>query len=259
MTIAITGSNGFIGRILLRSIPKAHGIDRYYEKDLINNYLSFIKPTVVFHVGACSDTLNNNAEYMMTRNYLSTKWIVDWCVQNNAKIIYSSSASCYGVNGQHPSNLYGWSKYIGEQYVLDNGGVSLRYFNVYGEGEDHKGKMASFIYQNYNKESIGVFKGNPSRDFVYIDDVITANLSAMNIYDQIKGLYFDVGTGDSVLYETLCNLMNKPYSYLKSHDIPIGYQYHTKANEDNFLPNWKPVFDIEYGVNKYLKYLHGKG
>ena len=109
----------------------------------------------VFHVGACSDTLETNVDYMMTRNYESTKIIMDWCVKNNKPMIYSSSAANYGTNNLYPSNLYGWSKYVGEGYVISNGGIALRYFNVYGPGEEDKGKMASVAYQMFIKNTKG--------------------------------------------------------------------------------------------------------
>ena len=70
-------------------------------------------------------------------------------------IIYSSSAANYGINNRYPSNLYGWSKYAAECYVVANGGIALRYFNVYGPGEEFKGNMASVAYQAYktNKQN----------------------------------------------------------------------------------------------------------
>jgi len=101
------------------------------------------------------NTLETNVEYMMTRNYESTKIMMDWCIENNKPMIYSSSAANYGTNGKYPANLYGWSKYVAEGYVISNGGIGLRYFNVYGPGEEDKGKMASVAYQMFVKHNKG--------------------------------------------------------------------------------------------------------
>ena len=258
MKVLITGHNGFIGKALSNVIENFIGIDGYYTQDFIIDFLNTEKPNIIFHVGACSDTLCSDVPYMMHQNYLSTKTIIDWCVQNDCKMIYSSSASCYGVNGLHPSNLYGWSKYIAEQYVISNGGLALRYFNVYGYDESHKGRMASFIYQNHKKDSIGLFTGNPSRDFVYIDDVISANLFALDNYDSIKGSFFDVGYGQPVTYEAICNILGKEFYYLDDKLIPNGYQFYTKANSKNFIPNWKPKYNIQDGISKYMDNLNGQ-
>jgi ADP-L-glycero-D-manno-heptose 6-epimerase len=112
----------------------------------------------IFHVGACSNTLETDVNYMMTRNYESTKIISDFCSENDIPLIYSSSAANYGNNQEFPSNLYGWSKYVAEQHVIQNGGVALRYFNVYGPGEEHKGKMSSVAYQMMMKHFMGLLR-----------------------------------------------------------------------------------------------------
>jgi ADP-L-glycero-D-manno-heptose 6-epimerase len=150
MKVLITGHKGFVGKNLFKEFVSVIGIDKRYDESYINNFLNIHQPDVVFHIGACSDTLCTDIEYMMERNYLSTKWITNWCINNNKKIIYASSAAVYGFDGNKPSNLYGWSKLMGEDYVVAKGGIALRYFNVYGPGEEHKGKMASMIYQNLN-------------------------------------------------------------------------------------------------------------
>ena len=133
--------------------------------------------SAVFHVGACSNTLETNVNYIMLVNYEFTKHLSDLCLTNNVPMIYSSSAANYGTNGEYPSNLYGWSKYVGEGYVVSNGGIGLRYFNVYGPGEENKGIMASVAYQmnmkKENHEGIYLFPKKPTRDFVYVKDVVS--------------------------------------------------------------------------------------
>ena len=107
---------------------------------------------------------------MMLLNYEVTKYITDLCYEHMIPLVYSSSAANYGTNEQYPSNLYGWSKYAGEGYVVSRGGVALRYFNVYGPGEEDKGRMASVAYQMYkryqNGDEIKLFPKKPLRDFV---------------------------------------------------------------------------------------------
>mgnify|MGYP000722028355 FL=1 len=154
MKAAITGYRGFIGRRLLSFFDLSVGIEEGHTKDELYQTLSDFKPDVVFHIGACSDTLVSDVNYIMQTNYISTKWISDWCYDNKVKLIYASSASVYGTNGDNPTNLYGWSKLLGEDYVINKGGIALRYFNVYGPGEEHKGKMASMIYQNIKKLTV---------------------------------------------------------------------------------------------------------
>ena len=150
--VIITGSKGFIGKslsyqlnrdgYLVHSFDDSYFLNENWCEELLKT-LNSLNYDAIFHVGACSDTLETNVEYMMTRNYESTKIMMDWCIENNKPMIYSSSAANYGTNGKYPANLYGWSKYVAEGYVISNGGIGLRYFNVYGPGEEDKGKMAS--------------------------------------------------------------------------------------------------------------------
>ena len=134
--ILVTGSNGFIGKNLSQYLTqldhKLGLLDAEYlreedwEKSLLME-LDRINPNIIFHVGACSNTLETNIQLMLEQNYQSTKLISDWCSERKRKLIYSSSAANYGVNGKYPSNLYGWSKYVAEDYVRKSGGVALRY------------------------------------------------------------------------------------------------------------------------------------
>ena len=154
MKILVTGAKGFIGKQLFNqlSLDASHnvlGIDDEYLsdnwKENIDKILKSHDPDVIFHVGACSDTLEQDVNYMMVRNYESTKLLADWCKSKNKKIIYSSSAANYGTNGDYPANLYGWSKYVAEDYIVHTGGIALRYFNVYGPGEENKGRIKKFF------------------------------------------------------------------------------------------------------------------
>lgn len=264
----ITGSLGFIGKNLKKEIQKDFEIfeineDIFRNENWINVlsiYLNHLECDVVFHIGACSNTLETNANYMMERNYEFSRIVSDHCKSKNIPLIYSSSAANYGVNNQYPSNLYGWSKYIAEQYIIKNDGIALRYFNVYGEGEEEKQRMASIAYQMFikykNGEEIKLFPKKPSRDFVYVKDVLSANIFAYNNYSELKGKYYDVGSGESRTFEDVLKIMEIPFTYVEESNIPKGYQFYTRSNKEKWMPNWNPRYNIELGLKEYLTYLN---
>lgn len=264
MVILVTGYKGFIGKNLLHE-PNHSFLkidDEYFsEKNpqkFIEEFLDLNKPDVIFHVGACSDTLNTDVNFMMERNYLSTKWFMDWCVRNNKKMIYSSSAAVYGENGIYPSNLYGWTKLLGEEYVIRNNGLALRYFNVYGPGEEHKNNMTSMVYKIMKSKEVKLFPKKPQRDFVYITDVIRANYYALEYYHALRGKSYEVGTGQSFYFETICEELGIPFSYLDERDIPSGYQLNTKSLYENHMGGWQPNINLYDGIKLYKDYYKDK-
>lgn len=266
--VLLTGSEGFIGKNLKEELES-----RGYEISEINEdifdskswkvdlllFLERTKPEVIFHVGACSDTLEQNVNYMMILNYEFTKELVDWSMQNNSQLIYSSSAASYGEEGLYPSNLYGWSKYVAEQYVISNNGIALRYFNVYGPKEEHKGKMASVAYQSFVKNLDGqkckLFPKKPTRDFVYVKDVVSANLFASENYRELNKKYYDVGSGESRSFEDVMNNLEIPFEYHHEEVIPKGYQFYTCSDKTKWMPNWKAEYNLEKGIKDYKGYL----
>lgn len=263
----VTGSKGFIAKNLLNEIENGFHIltidEDIFEKntwisDLTNKVENF-NPDVIFHIGACSDTLETDVNYMMTRNYEFTRILSDYCRHNNRKMIYSSSAANYGTNNLYPSNLYGWSKYVAENYVIKNGGIGLRYFNVYGPLEDHKGKMASVAYQMLEKQKKGqeikIYPLKPQRDFVYVKDVVSANLFADAWYDDYAGMWYEVGSGDARTFEDVLDILKIKYEYMQENEIPNGYQFFTKSNSDLWMHGWTPKYNLESGLNDYLKTL----
>jgi ADP-L-glycero-D-manno-heptose 6-epimerase len=164
------------------------------------------------------------------------------------------------VNNKNPSNLYGWSKYAAEDIVINNGGVALRYFNVYGPGEEHKGQMASVAYQMWTKivngEEVKLFPQSPRRDFVYIKDVISANLFAYDNYHSLDmRSYYEVGLGVSHLFESVLEELHIPFTYHTVDCIPKGYQFYTASNRDKWMPNWLPRYSLRRGLGVYLEYL----
>lgn len=265
--ILITGTEGFIGKNLKKKLENNHSITEINEfffendnwTDKLVDMLDTENPEIIFHIGACSDTLETRVNYIMKLNFEVTKRLVDWTRNNNKKLIYSSSAANYGENNLYPSNLYGWSKYVAEQYVISNNQIALRYFNVYGPYEDHKGKMASVAYnffvKNKNNEICKLFPRKPMRDFVYIEDVIFANIFAMKNYDTLNKQYYEVGCGVARTFEDVLNILNIPYDYTDESLIPKGYQYYTCSNKNYWMEGWTPKYQLEDGLKEYLDYL----
>lgn len=267
--IIITGSNGFIGsnlinhlislgEFIIHEINEDIFISSTWKKDLEKIIIDF-KPEFVFHVGACSNTLETDVNYIMVRNVEFTKNLCDLSKKYLFNIIYSSSASVYGSNNTHPSNLYGWTKYISEFFIKKTNGISLRYFNVYGPGEEHKGNMSSIIYQSYIKhkkgEIVRLFPGSPKRDFIYINDVVLSNIYALQNFKTLIGGTYEVGTGVSNTFEKKLQTLDIPFGYYDYLDIPDGYQFLTCSSKENWMPGWLPIFDLEKGLNHYKNYL----
>jgi ADP-L-glycero-D-manno-heptose 6-epimerase len=266
--VMLTGHAGFIGRAILKRCHE-EGFDiclveaDIFESEVwdleLSQSLNDYHPDAVIHVGASSSTLENRVNFTFERNFMSTSIISNWCLENGSKLIYSSSAASYGQNGRFPSNLYGWSKFSAERVVVANKQVALRYFNVYGPGEDDKGKMSSVLLQAFidyrNGRKPMLFPGNPRRDFVYIEDVVSANLYALENYEYSKGSYFDVGSGEARSFEEFLTLAKIDFEYLEVNKIPNGYQFFTVADKKKFLLNWKPTYQIEDGVAAYMDYL----
>jgi ADP-L-glycero-D-manno-heptose 6-epimerase len=245
MKILLTGYDGFIGSHLKKELSKNHKlilVERDSDRDWVESVIS--ECDVVVHQGAISDTMNYDVNEMMAQNFEFSKFIFD--IACNKKIIYASSAACYG-----PKSIYAWSKYCAEQYGLyrvDNF-IALRYFNVYGPGEEHKGAMASVALQAMKKKSMELFPKFPKRDFVFIGDIVDANIHA--IVNEVDSGVYDVGTSDSRSFEDVCDILGIPYTYKDESDIPKHYQYHTKADFNKWLPNWKPKYNIEDGLRLY--------
>jgi len=177
------------------------------------------KPEAIFHQGACSDTMESDGRYMMENNYRYTLELFNWAQELGIPLICASSAATYGAHTtfiedrqyEGPLNVYGYSKFLFDQVLrhkMAKGEVkapviNLRYFNVYGPHEQHKGRMASVAFHQFfqmRKEGhvrlfegcLGYANGAQERDFVYVDDVIAVNL---HFFDKpVTGIY-NCGTG----------------------------------------------------------------
>lgn len=262
--ILITGNDGFIGSSLLSEIKSAYSeiFDEIYlfEKsdidinsqwaDDLKNLVS--KSNTIIHIGADSSTQNPNFNEVLFYNYYFSKKLFDFVEGSDKKVIYSSSAACYGVDG-FPSTIYGWSKYLAEQYGVAKvkNFYALRYFNVYGPGESHKGKMASVACQvlSSKQDPFKLFPGKPKRDFVYIKDIVSANIHPI-LQETRPGVY-DVGTGEQHTFEKVLDLLGRDYEYFEETSIPENYQFSTLASKEKFMEGWSPKFNLETGIKQY--------
>jgi len=268
MRAIITGSKGFIGKAFAQATKDIFTEQILVDEEiLIGDWKTKIsnlfqdRPDVVFHFGACSDTSNFNLQEMMLKNVLTSNHLADLCATYRIPFIFSSSASVYGsimIDKEFENNLslYAYSKLIAEQYAIKSRGVALRYFNVYGHDERHKAKMSSVALQVSVHKAVYsgyfyLFPRKPRRDFVYIKDVISANLHAFENYDSLLGDYYDVGYGEARLFEDVLDIMGVKYRYRQMDCFPDYYQYYTRAGK--FMPDWSPDWSLEKGLADYMK------
>lgn len=232
----------------------------------------------VFHQGAITDTTVQDQKRMMKVNADSMRYILDACLYWKAKLVYASSAGVYGNSpppmreeeGLTPENIYGFSKLAMDRIALSFMEehpqikvVGLRYFNVYGPGEAYKNKSASMVYQLYLQIKQGkrprLFKwGEQKRDFVYIEDVIKANLLALE--KDVSGIY-NIATGNARSFNEIVALLNK---YLGTNynteyfDCPYDfYQNFTQADISKARRElgYEPLYNLEEGIKEYLERL----
>lgn len=242
------------------------------EYDVINLLNSHYD--IIFHQAAVSDTTVLNQEEVLKTNLSTFPLFLDYCKRNHSKLVYASSAGTYGNSsapnmvgqGEFPENVYGFSKLSMDlctrNFIKINPDVhvvGLRYFNVYGPGEIYKRRTSSMILQLarqaiFNKR-VKLFKyGEQKRDFVYIDDVVQANVNA--IYGK-PGIY-NVGTGKSrtfleIIQNLELNLQTKiPIDFI---DNPYTfYQNNTLADLSDTFDSikYKPMYSLEEGVKHYI-------
>jgi ADP-L-glycero-D-manno-heptose 6-epimerase len=244
MYIVVTGAAGFVGSNIARALSERGEHDVIAVDDLkqgdkfanlvdcdIADYLDkddFLRElgngafdgsiAAILHQGACSDTTETDGRYMMQNNYRYSRELFEYCVDEEIPYIYASSAAVYGSGPEfredraceEPLNVYGYSKFLFDQYVRRNWAersaqvVGLRYFNVYGEREQHKGRMASVAFHFFNQYrasgkvklfagSGGYGNGEQRRDFVSVEDVVGVNLYFLD-HPRQSGI-FNVGTG----------------------------------------------------------------
>jgi len=257
---------GFEGEIISGDIN-----DKELLKDLEKNY----KFDYIFHQAAISDTTALEQDLMIKTNVNAYKDLLELAIKHNANMIYASSAATYGnaespqtVGKEMPQNVYGFSKlsmdHLSRQYMkkTDINIVGLRYFNVYGPREYFKNTTASMVLQFGHQILAGknpkLFEEshNILRDFIYIEDVIQANIKAMN--PKKSGIY-NVGTGKARSFQDIVDILQKELNTsLKCEYIPnpyIGrYQFHTEACIEitKYMLNYKPAYELEDGIKEYI-------
>ena len=309
--IVVTGAAGFIGSNIVKALNDRGRSDVLVVDDLsdgkkmfnladceIMDYLDkdiFIeaiakgkfdgKIEVIFHEGACSATTEWDGRFMMNNNYEYSKTLLHFCLQNNTQYIYASSASVYGGSSEFvenrevekPLNAYAYSKFLFDQYVRRLGQsscqvVGLRYFNVYGPREQHKGGMASvaFHFNNQIRENgvcrlfegyDGYENGGQERDFIFVDDVVKVNLWLWD-NPQISDI-FNCGTGNCQSFNDVAraviNYHNKgTIEYIPFPDSLKGaYQSYTQADISRLRAAGfsEPFKTVEQAIPEYMDWL----
>jgi ADP-L-glycero-D-manno-heptose 6-epimerase len=261
----VTGGAGFIGSNIVASLNEAGaadvvvndvlGADNAKWRNLAKRQLAdFVPPAdltrwldgrkldAVIHMGAISDTTASDGDLVMESNFRLSLRLLDWCTETGTPFIYASSAATYGEGTQgfdddwspeglrelRPMNLYGWSKHLFDQALVDRfvkkqtlppRWVGLKFFNVYGPNEYHKGAMASVLSKVFEGAKAGqpvrLFKshregiadGEQRRDFIYVDDVV-AVLRWLLDQSNVNGI-FNVGTGKAESFRDMITAMFK--------------------------------------------------
>lgn len=310
--IVVTGAAGFIGRNVVAALnERGHtnllltdilGTDEKWKNlrglkyedvlspdqllDLISNHPFRAKACI--HLGACSATTEKNADYLLENNYRYTRRLCEWSLANDIRFVYASSAATYGdgalgyndddalLDQLTPLNMYGYSKHMFDLWANRHGHlkkiVGLKYFNVYGPYEDHKGEMRSLVQKAYHqiKERgyIELFKshrpdykdGEQKRDFVYVKDAVDVTLF-FALESEAGGL-FNCGAGQARTWLDLAHALfaamgRKPdIRFIPMPEILQGkYQYFTQAEAAKLKAAGysKPFHSVEDGVRDYVK------
>lgn len=264
--------------------------DDFLQKILMGH--DFGPVSAVFHQGACSATTEWDGQFVMRNNFEYSKILLHWCQEKGAQFLYASSASVYGMGEEgfredrsceHPINMYAYSKFQFDQYVrsqkkLAHQVVGLRYFNVYGPGEGHKGSMASTPFHFNNQilsdgvaKLFGAFggyaEGEQRRDFVFVEDCVAVNMWFFENPD--KAGIFNLGTGQAqsfndvgravVSWHDAHSRAQATLEYVPFPDHLKGaYQCFTQADISALrAAGYSTKFHtVEEGVAKYLTWLN---
>ena len=315
--IVVTGGAGFIGSNVVSHLNslgesdilvcdrldnsvKWRNLDRirfadYVDKDDLFDYLGNAGVQAFIHMGARTDTMELDSRLIVEDNYQYSKVVWKWCHNTGTKLVYASSASVYGngalgfsedvnLDQSHALNPYAYSKLLFDRWVLRQNDVpshwrGVRFFNVYGYGEAHKGKMASVILQAardlLGAGRVRLFKsyrddypdGGQRRDFIHVDDAaeIVCSLAAN---DHVSNGFYNVGTGQARSFRDLAESVARALGRelrIEYVDMPEGleprYQYFTQADMTKLSSEgvrFAPV-SLEDGVSEYLSRLREDG
>lgn len=270
----------------------------FVHPEQLEEWLKANNPKVIFHMGAISSTTETNADAFVTHNINLSALLWTWCSEYNARLIYASSAATYGngslgfkddytmdfLKSLRPLNVYGWSKNTFDMWAVHRASVDfkpkqwvgLKFFNVYGPREAHKGGQRSVVHQLYEQIKRGditkLFKsyhpdypdGGQLRDFVHVDDCCNVMLwlkDNQNI--KVNGL-FNVGTGKARSFADLARATYKALNVPENihyidmpENIRQHYQYFTQSDNSNLIEAGYPhsYMSLEEGVERYVHWL----
>jgi len=290
--IVITGSKGLIGGALARRLLgyKTLLVDDYpdginlHRRDLFRWMLDNHRDVeVVFHMGANTNTLETDKGIFDEHNLGYTQSLWYKCARHNIPFIYASSAATYG-NGDMgysdsllpqqltPLNAYAESKNEFDKFAFSNNHIphfhwyGLKFFNVYGYDESHKGKMASMIYQSYNQiketKKVKLFEGQYFRDFIFVEDVVDVliwmwrNLPKSGVYNVGTGIAESFDFLTSCVFESMG--IDEKIEYIPMPEkIKSKYQTNTKASIEKLIEAGydKPFISLKDGIRTYIKQL----
>ncbi len=307
--IVVTGGAGFIGANLVAALnartsepvmvvdemTDGHKFTNLVDLDVADyldrdEFLERVKAgddfggiSAVFHQGACSTTTEWNGRFMLENNFTYSKALLWFCEQRRIPFIYASSAAVYGgssvfsekAENEHPLNVYGYSKLLFDNYYrrhaasLSTQVVGLRYFNVYGPREAHKGSMASVAWHFSNQiletgrarlfgAHAGYGDGEQQRDFVHVGDVVGVNLWMLD-HPEVSGV-FNCGTGRAQTFGEVAeavvdHLGQGTIEYIDFPDHLKGaYQSHTQADLTRLRAAGCTLEfrDVQRGVRDYM-------
>jgi len=310
--VVVTGAAGLIGSGVVRHLndlgyEELILVDELDNPDKVKNlqgkkYQSLLPISGLFewlqgreseieafiHLGACSDTLEQNENYLLDNNTRYTQRIAEYALKNGQRFIYASSAATYGDGSKgfsdahdlldflQPLNLYGKSKHLFDLWAKKEGVldqiVGLKYFNVFGPNENHKGRMASMVYKMIpvieQEGVIRLFKssepekyadGGQCRDFIYVKDAVKMTCGFLN---DKRGGIFNIGRGEPTTWNQLAGAvfkaLNKPFN-IEYIDMPEKltrqYQNYTCAEMNKYSQDkeLKLSYDTDEAVKDYVQ------